>query len=83
MNEWPDAIAACVASVEVEELFEWEGEGDDRKKTHIGYTKKVKFWDKNKSLDMIGRHLKLFGEDDGRKGPAVIMVQNGELLKGV
>lgn len=81
MSEWPDAIAACVASVEVDEIFEYEGSGNDRKRVHIGYTKKVKFWDKNKALDMLGRHMKLFSDDDGSKTAATILIQNGDIFK--
>ena len=56
MSEWPEELARCVASVEVEELF--EGKGEDRKQ--VGFTRKVKFWDKTKALEMIARHLKMF-----------------------
>jgi len=58
IKEWPDHIAACVASFEVEELF--EGSGKD--KMQIGFTKKVRFWDKTKSLELLGKHLKLFSD---------------------
>jgi phage terminase small subunit len=70
IHTWPDHIAACVASVEVLEVY--EGSGKDRK--FVGYTKKVKFWEKTKALDMLGRHLKLFSQDDDRKTPAVILI---------
>ncbi len=55
-SEWPDDIAVAVSSVEIDEI--WEGFGADR--VVIGQNKKVKFWDKTKSLEMLGRHLKLF-----------------------
>lgn len=55
-KDWPDDIARCVASVEV--LEEFEGTGKDR--TWIGYTKKVKFWSKEKCLELMGKHKKLF-----------------------
>lgn len=50
--------AAAVSSVEVDELF--DGSGKDRVK--IGYTRKIKFWDKNSALEKIGKHLKMFTE---------------------
>lgn len=65
VQEWPDEIAAAVASVEVDELF--EGFGENR--VQVGYTKKVKLWDKGKALEMLGRHLKLFVERTELTGP--------------
>nr|BFD63169.1 terminase small subunit [Bdellovibrio sp. HM001] len=55
-SEWPDDVAKAVAGVDIEDLF--DGHGEDRQQ--IGYTKKVKIWDKPKSLELLGRHLKLF-----------------------
>lgn len=56
VKDFPDDIAAAVSSVEVDELF--EGHGKER--VQIGYTKKIKFWDKPKCLELIGKHLKMF-----------------------
>jgi phage terminase small subunit len=64
-SEWPDDVAAAVSSIEVEELM--GGTGPDR--TQIGWTKKVKLWDKPKSLEMLGRHLKLWVERHEHTGP--------------
>lgn len=77
ITEWPDDLAAAIASIEVDELF--EGTGKDR--VHVGYTKKVKTWDKPKSLDMLGRHLKLWVERHEHSGPngGPIPVQNDGL----
>lgn len=86
MSEWPDVIARCVSSVEVEELFEMQPKDGGRgmEKVQIGWTKKVKFWDKTKALDMLGRHLKLFSGDDTNKGPAVIVIdKTGSALDGI
>lgn len=57
-SEWDDETAAAVAGVEVfEEFF---GRGNDR--TLIGHTKKLKIFDKTKTLEQLGKHLKLFTE---------------------
>jgi len=53
---WPDGVAKAVSSIEVDELF--DGSGKD--KTHIGFTKKVKFWDKSRALEMLGKNLRMF-----------------------
>ncbi len=55
-NEWPDDIAPAISSVEVDELY--EGSGKDREQ--IGWTKKVKLWNKNDALTKLGENLKLF-----------------------
>lgn len=56
MKDWPDDLARAVASIEVEELFEYEGD----RKIWAGYTKKIKLWNKNQALNDLGRHKKLF-----------------------
>lgn len=57
-HDWPEDADAFVASIETEELF--DGAGDERQ--HIGYTKKIKLWDKLKSIEMLGKKLGLFAE---------------------
>lgn len=56
--DWPAEVAHAISSVEVDELF--EGRGNDRKS--IGETKKIKLWDKIKSLELLGKNLTLFTE---------------------
>lgn len=63
--QWPDDMAAAVASVEVDELF--EGFGENR--VQVGFTKKLKLWDKGKALEMLGRHLKLWVDKVEHSGP--------------
>jgi hypothetical protein len=53
---WPEAIARCIQSIETEELFEQRG----REKVQIGWTKKVRFWDKTKGLELLGKNLGMF-----------------------
>jgi phage terminase small subunit len=56
IKDIPPDVRRAIAGIEVDELF--EGRGDSR--TQIGVTKKLKFWDKNKALELIGRHLAMF-----------------------
>lgn len=54
--ELDDDTAASVAGLEVNELF--EGDGDQ--KHAYGLVKKIKIADKGHNLERLGRHLKLF-----------------------
>lgn len=60
--------AACVASVEVEELF--EGRGDERE--HIGRVKKIKLWNKNTALDQAMRYHALYKDPGSEENPLVV-----------
>lgn len=67
IKDIPDDIAACLSSVEVDQL--WGATMDGREQ--IGDTKKVKMWDKMKALDSLGRHLGLFAKDNEQSKPEV------------
>jgi hypothetical protein len=56
VNEWPEGAAKAVESVEVKEVF--ENEGDGRKL--VGYTKKIKLWNKNQAVKMLGQEFGIF-----------------------
>jgi phage terminase small subunit len=63
--EFPDDIAGAISSVEVDELFEWqprEDGGRGKEKVQVGFTKKLKLWDKPAALTMLGKHFKLWSE---------------------
>lgn len=51
----PPDVRRAIAGIEVEALF--AGKGDAR--TQIGHLKKVKFWDKPRSIETLARHLKM------------------------
>lgn len=56
IHDLDDDTAAAVAGLEVNELFEGQGE-----QKHIyGLVKKIKIADKGAALERLGRHLKLF-----------------------
>jgi phage terminase small subunit len=61
----PKESRKSIASIEVFE--EYSGKGDER--TLIGYTKKVKFWDKTKSIELLAKHLKLLTDKMEVGGP--------------
>lgn len=60
IHDIPVHLRKAMSAVKVDELF--DGFGKDKKK--IGYTKEIKFWDKNKSLENLAKHLKLFTSDN-------------------
>ena len=53
--EWPDELQACVASFEVVRRNVESGDG------HRDIIWKVKFWDKVKALELLGRHTGMWG----------------------
>jgi len=65
IHELDDDTAAALAGFEVTEE---KGSGDDRGKV-IGFTKKVKWLDKNTAREQAMKHLGLYLEDNKQKSP--------------
>jgi phage terminase small subunit len=56
IHELDDDTAAALAGMNVFEVFE----GTGKNRVFVGYTKKYKLTDKRGSLELLGKHLKLF-----------------------
>lgn len=54
--DMPEDIQRVISGIDIDELF--EGRGEDRE--HIGYTKKIRSWNKVDALKLLGQHLKMF-----------------------
>lgn len=52
-DQWPDSLARAISSIEIDEFY--EGRGDER--TQVGWTKKIKLWDKPAALKQLREHL--------------------------
>jgi phage terminase small subunit len=64
IQDLDDDTAACIAGMEVIELFEGSGE----QKHAYGLLKKIKIADKGHNLERLGRHLKLFTDKTEHSG---------------
>jgi phage terminase small subunit len=73
-SQLDDDAAAVVAQLDVMEEF--VGAGKDR--VQIGFTKKVKLFDKNSALEKLMKHLGMYEKDNKQKADAL-----GELLSQV
>jgi phage terminase small subunit len=69
-HEWDDDSAATVAGVEI--LEEFDGTGRDRRL--IGYTKKLKVWDKNAALEKAMKFHGLYERDNDQAANAVARI---------
>jgi phage terminase small subunit len=63
----PKNIRKSIASLEFYE--EYNKPKDSETRVLIGYTKKIKFWDKPKVIELLAKHLKLLTDKHELAGP--------------
>ena len=73
LSEWPMVWRNFISSIDMAELF--EGRGDKREQT--GILKKIKWPDKVRNLEMLGKHVnvKAFKEHHEHTGPKGGLIQ--------
>jgi len=68
----PRDLRAAISSIEI--VAETSGRGENKT---TEYVKKIRFWDKNKALENLGKHLGLYSEDNKQKAESL-----AQFLKG-
>lgn len=58
INEWSPELGAAIQAIEINELYEDSG----NERVWTGFAKKIKLWDKNKSLETLCKTMQLFSE---------------------
>jgi phage terminase small subunit len=61
INEMDDDLTRAISGIEIEEIYASKTDGG----AQIGVLKKVKFWSKTESANLLGKHLKLWAEAAG------------------
>lgn len=76
LHEMPEDVRRAIAGVEVEEMFDGSGES----RAHVGNLRKVKFWDKPRTLELLAKHLGLLVERVEVKGTIDVRQVHDSLL---
>lgn len=74
LSQLDDDTAACVATVETEELT---ADIMNDKPVTIGRTRKIKLWDKMKGLEMLAKHYGLLGDEDKNDMKFNVVIKKG------
>jgi phage terminase small subunit len=74
ISRWPKVWRQFLSGIDVSELF--EGKGNERKM--IGIMKKIKWPDKVKNLEMIGKHIGVGAFKEVRENKHSFLDENGK-----
>ena len=67
IEDIPEETRRAIAGIE--HIAEYDNDGNVS-----GYTKKLKFWDKNKALENLGKHLGLYELDNAQRGMSIVEI---------
>lgn len=68
IKDIPKEVRKTIASIEIFEEYSGKGSKNDPKE-FIGYTKKIKFWDKARAIETLARHHKLLTDKTELSAP--------------
>lgn len=68
IDKIPEDVRRALGGLEVDEI--WEGHGEER--TQTGITRKIRWCDKLKALELLGKHLGMFDSDVPGNVPSMI-----------
>lgn len=77
-HDMSDQAAACLSGIDVDEIFGFNPESEQREK--IGETKKIKLHNKITALDLLGRHLGIFEKDNKQKSVEGLILKINEVI---
>ena len=70
VHDMPEALQKAISSIEVDEIWESIEDTNGRKiKEQNGWVKKVRFWEKTKALELLGKYLAMWIEKHEVSGP--------------
>lgn len=71
IHQIPTPVRKCIAGFENEEIFEMVETTEKGRKVRewVGTLRKVKFWPKDRGLEMLGKYLAMFTEKHEMSGP--------------
>ncbi|GEK48441.1 terminase [Bisbaumannia pacifica] len=79
VKQWPRAWRLTLSGLDVQEL--WEGSGDEREMT--GLLKKIKWPDKVKNLELLGKHVDVQAFKEQRELSGGLAISHEEALEAL